>query len=56
MTYKELMELKAGDEVYWTDPDSDECSGYLTIGNVACDDEIVQIRTQEDRYVVAGAP
>jgi hypothetical protein len=51
MTEKELMELKAGEEVYWTDPDNDECSGYLTIGHICVDDEIVQIRTQQDTYV-----
>jgi hypothetical protein len=34
VTFEEALELRNGDEVYWTDPDNGECSRFLTIQNI----------------------
>jgi hypothetical protein len=34
MTYKEVLKLQPGDEVYWNDPDDGVCSRYYRIQSI----------------------
>lgn len=35
MTIEQALELRHGDQVYWSDPDNGLCSGILTIGDIS---------------------
>jgi len=39
MKIKEARNLKAGDRVYWNDPDEGTCSKWLTIGTIEVTDD-----------------
>jgi hypothetical protein len=34
-------ELHVGQQVYWTDPDNDECSGYYKVHHISTDEIII---------------
>ena len=51
MTSKEVMELGEGSEVYWTDPDNGECSGYFLIECIEVEGEEAQITTCDGRFI-----
>lgn len=47
MTAKEVMDLKAGQRVFWDDPDDGICSREYVINRVAITDEMVTIEDED---------
>ena len=45
------MELGEGSEVFWTDPDNGESSGYFLIECIEVQDEEAQITTCDGRFI-----
>jgi len=51
MTLAEAEELKAGDEVYWADPDADACSRLITIKYVEIKGDVVHLVDDQESSV-----
>lgn len=55
MTFKDAESLKAGDQVYWADPDDDACSRVITIDYIEVKGDFVCI-VEGDGSVVEAFP
>jgi hypothetical protein len=47
MTTTDAKGLMCGDEVFWNDPDSGECSRYITISSIKITGSVATIRTAD---------
>lgn len=52
MTRRQARTLRAGDEVYWTDPDGGRCSRSIIIGEIEVHEDGVAVITDKDGSVV----
>jgi hypothetical protein len=55
MLLNEIKQLRAGDEVYWNDPDNDLCSRYLIVDSYEIFEDLgVVVITDIDGDVVSA--
>jgi hypothetical protein len=51
MEKPEALNLRNGDQVYWTDPDGGICSKYITIQSISITGDVARITDMDGEYL-----